>query len=214
MDGPHDLGGKDGFGPVEVDAPEFRHDWERRQWALSKNVDTPGVALDNWRATMEAMAPATYLALPYFAKWNLNDLVQLIARGVFTTEEAVAGHTTRAGPPAAPRDVEAALARLRANCRSFARPTSAAPRFAPGQRVQTARHPTAGHTRLPAYARARTGTVLAHHGAHLFADSGATGIEEAQHLYTVAFTAPELWGTGDPRDSVTLDLWEPYLAAP
>ena len=31
-------------------------------------------------------------------------------------------------------------------------------------------------------------------------------------LYTVRFTAPELWGPdANPRDSVSLDLWEPYL---
>ncbi|MEO0917748.1 MAG: nitrile hydratase subunit beta, partial [Pseudomonadota bacterium] len=34
MDGPHDLGGKDGYGPIDVAAPPFRADWERRQWAL------------------------------------------------------------------------------------------------------------------------------------------------------------------------------------
>jgi hypothetical protein len=33
------------------------------------------------------------------------------------------------------------------------------------------------------------------------------------HLYTVCVTATELWGPEvNPRDTVTLDLWESYLA--
>jgi nitrile hydratase len=34
--------------------------------------------------------------------------------------------------------------------------------------------------------------------------------ENPQWLYTVRFTAKELWGH-DNRDHVMLDLWEPYL---
>jgi nitrile hydratase len=51
------------------------------------------------------------------------------------------------------------------------------------------------------------------HGAHVFADSSARGDGECpQHLYTIMFTARELWG-GDaaPSDKVYLDLWESYL---
>ncbi|MFQ5624463.1 MAG: SH3-like domain-containing protein [Paracoccaceae bacterium] len=45
-------------------------------------------------------------------------------------------------------------------------------------------------------------------------DRGAAGEHVGEHLYTVAFAAPELWGAGaDPRDRVFLDLWESYLDA-
>jgi nitrile hydratase subunit beta len=35
MDGIHDLGGRQGFGPVDVDEPEevFHEAWEGRVWA-------------------------------------------------------------------------------------------------------------------------------------------------------------------------------------
>ena len=51
------------------------------------------------------------------------------------------------------------------------------------------------------------------HGAHVFPDSNAHGRgEDPRPLYTVRFTAQELWGeAADPRDGVRLDLWEPYL---
>ncbi len=73
-------------------------------------------------------------------------------------------------------------------------------------------HPD-GHTRLPRYARGRTGVIERLHGAHVFPDSNAHGRgEDPRPLYTVRFTAQELWGeAADPRDGVRLDLWEPYL---
>jgi nitrile hydratase len=56
------------------------------------------------------------------------------------------------------------------------------------------------------------GQVIAHHGSHLFPDEGAHNRHVGQHLYTVSFTARELWGPDtNPRDSVTLELWESYL---
>jgi nitrile hydratase len=48
---------------------------------------------------------------------------------------------------------------------------------------------------------------------HVFPDSNAHGGGEDPHwLYGVVFEASELWGPeGRPGDSVSLDLWEPYL---
>ncbi|RVT82617.1 nitrile hydratase subunit beta [Rhodobacteraceae bacterium CCMM004] len=214
MDGPHDLGGRQGFGPVDVDAPPFRHDWERRQWALSKNVAVGYRNIDHTRWILEQIPPAHYLAAPYFEKWCLRDMAGLILAGQVTLDEAVAGHATTQAPPAAPRDLAAAREALKANEAVFDRPATAPPRFAPGDRVRTARAGPRGHTRLPAYARAAQGTVTAHHGAHLFPDACAHGTETAHHLYTVAFAASDLWDDADPRDEVRLDLWEPYLDAP
>ncbi len=133
MDGPHDLGGKDGFGPVDANAPPFRHDWERRQWALS-NTLRGGFkgTIDWWRHGIEAMEPATYLSLPYFAKWNANELAHMIDEGVLTMGEVQAGHATEPAPPApalSPAECDAAAA---GRARSFAAPVAAPPAFATG----------------------------------------------------------------------------------
>jgi nitrile hydratase len=85
-------------------------------------------------------------------------------------------------------------------------------RFKTGDAV-TARniHP-AGHTRLPRYARGKNGTIHAVHGVFGFADSKARGDGPCpQHLYTVAFTAQEIWGGGARNDRIFLDLWDNYL---
>jgi nitrile hydratase len=73
-------------------------------------------------------------------------------------------------------------------------------------------HPT-GHTRLPRYARGKRGVIERLHGPHVFPDANAHGLgEQPQPLYTVRFEARELWGeSAEPRQTVTLDLWDSYL---
>jgi nitrile hydratase len=93
------------------------------------------------------------------------------------------------------------------------RAATASPRFAAGQAVVTRNvHPT-GHTRLPRYARGKRGAVATHRGCHVFPDTNAHGLgEQPQHVYSVRFTARELWGeAADPNPHVYLDLWESYL---
>lgn len=211
MDGPHDLGGKEGFGPIDTETPPFQEDWERRQWALSKNVPLPGGTIDFWRHGIENMDPDTYATQPYFAKWCLNELAHRIDQGLFTLDEVLTGQpASRKDPPAQPLDMAGTLARLRANNTDFRVPLDTPPAFAPGDHVRTLDTPVPGHTRLPAYARGHKGTIIAHHGGHLYADAGARGDHVGHHLYTVEFTASELWDTDDP-DTICLDLWEPYL---
>lgn len=212
MEGPHDLGGKGDFGPIDTASPEFRADWEARQWALTKTMDGPHVPIDWFRHALEAMPPAVYLSVPYFQKWNANALALFIDTGVFTLDEVVQA-TTAPGPAAAPLTTDALEDKQRRLNRNFCVPADTPAAFQPGDRVETLARPSAGHTRLPAYARAATGTVVAHHGAHLYADAGARGEELGHHLYTVEFRAAALWPDAeDPEDSVCLDLWEPYLA--
>ena len=55
--------------------------------------------------------------------------------------------------------------------------------------------------------------VLADRGVFVFPDTNAHQQgENPQHLYSVRFTARELWGEqAPPRDTVHLDLWDSYL---
>ena len=73
-------------------------------------------------------------------------------------------------------------------------------------------HPV-GHTRLPRYVRGRLGTVHRDHGVFVFPDTNALFLgEQPQHVYSVCFEAPELWGEqAAPKDSVYVDLWDDYL---
>jgi nitrile hydratase len=214
MDGPQDLGGKEAFGPVETDSPLFRHEWERRQWALSKTMRVPPGTIDWFRHCIEVLPPAVYLSVPYFQKWNAVNLAQMIDAGWITMEEAATGKAAAQAPPAEPLSVDALEAMQRGTNRNFAVTAEAPGAFAPGDRVRTLARPAPGHTRLPAYARAAEGRITAHHGAHLYADAGARGEHRGEHLYTVEFRADALWPDAEaPDDLVCLDLWEPYLEA-
>ncbi len=74
-----------------------------------------------------------------------------------------------------------------------------------------------GHTRLPRYARGAAGVVEALHGAHVYPDRHAATFgrpfdQRPEWLYTVTFSARELWGDdADPSVRVSIDAWEPYL---
>jgi nitrile hydratase subunit beta len=87
------------------------------------------------------------------------------------------------------------------------------PRFKAGQRVRARNINPMGHTRLPRYARGRTGVIEQDRGVQAFPDTNlATPVESAQHVYSVRFSARELWGEqASPRDAVYLDLWDDYL---
>ena len=56
---------------------------------------------------------------------------------------------------------------------------------------------------------------MSDHGVFDFQDTDAQGYtlpDRPQHVYTVSFTARELWGDrASRRDFVYLDMWDDYL---
>ncbi|KAE9660927.1 SH3-like domain-containing protein, partial [Escherichia coli] len=94
------------------------------------------------------------------------------------------------------------------------RPVETAPLFVVGETVKTKNFNPVTHTRLPRYARARTGMVEAVQGSFVFPDDNAHGKgENPQWLYTVVFDGAEIWGgDADPTLTVSIDAWESYLA--
>lgn len=215
MDGIHDLGGREGFGPVDTEEKEeaFHSDWEARAYALVRAMTkAPGWTLDRFRFTREQIEPSDYLTRPYYDQWIQCYAALMIESGVASLEEIVSGHSKgespKLGPPAQPDSV--ARERLAAGV-TFDRPYEKAFAFSAGQKVRTLSHIHRGHTRLPAYARGQRGVVVHVRGAFVFPDAGAQGIDETQPLYTVAFDADDLWPGEGHAHLVHLDLWESYL---
>ena len=95
------------------------------------------------------------------------------------------------------------------------RPAQGHPVWQVGDRIKTINNHPRTHTRLPRYARDKAGEITKVHGFHVFPDSNASGLGEDPHwLYQVTFTSRDLWGEqGNAADTVSLDLWEPYLKA-
>ena len=87
------------------------------------------------------------------------------------------------------------------------------PSFQVGQHVRARNLNPIGHTRLPRYARGKTGTIERDNGVYVFPDTNAHFLgEKPQHVYSVRFTAHELWGEqASPHDAIYIDLWDDYL---
>ncbi len=217
MDGIHDLGGKLGYGPVDVNEPEepFHADYEGRIWGMTRTAKAPGITIDWWRHIRELIGKDDYLNRSYFDSWAQTHIASMIDGGVFTFAELESGKSET--PPLGQvetTDYDGVLALNKTMAFRFDAPVDSKPAFKVGQSVVTNAKGHAGHTRLPEYARAKRGLILSYRGAHIFADDSAKGDEWAQHLYTVSFSATELWGDGaNEKDSVSLDLWEDYLSA-
>lgn len=215
MDGVHDLGGKEGFGPIDVNEPEvtFHEDWEGRIWAISRSTRASDWTIDWWRHVRELIVPTDYLERPYFDSWAQTHLAAFIDSGVFTLEEVIAGKCATASlgtPPVL--TAEDVISTKVSQAHRFDREIDQPPAYKVGDEVRTNRLAPQHHTRLPEYTRGKRGRVHAHYGAHVFPDSSARGKEVAQHLYSVVFDARELWHEGKgKRDRVFLDLWESYL---
>jgi nitrile hydratase len=217
MNGVHDMGGMQCFGPVapERDEPVFHSAWEARALALNRAM---GYArawnIDMSRAAIENLDPEVYLTRSYYEKWLLRLEVLLLEHGLVEADEIAAGHAQRPGQPL-PRKLDAANVAAALTRGSYGRAPQAPARFKAGDRVRTLNINPMTHTRLPRYARGHVGAIECVRGCHVFPDSVAIGQgENPQWLYTLLFEGRELWGEGaDPNLKVSIEAFEPYLEA-
>ncbi|MGH6905125.1 MAG: nitrile hydratase subunit beta [Geminicoccaceae bacterium] len=214
MDGIHDLGGRQGFGPIDVHEPEepFHEPWEARVLGMARAMSRPADwSIDWFRHCRELIDPVDYLTRAYYDQWLQTYAAMMVNSGVATVEELAGGRASTGAPDLPPPMAPAAVAAATRAVTRFDR-EGASPAFAVGDTVRTRDHGVPGHTRLPAYARGRRGKIAARHGAHVLPDANACGQARAEPLYSVAFDAAELWAeAAGRRDRVFLDLWESYL---
>lgn len=216
MNGPHDVGGRAGFGSVapEPDEPLFHADWERRVLGVTLCCGALGYwTIDESRHARESLPPALYCSSSYYRIW-LESLERLLLRhGEIVPEELDDAYPCTPGKARArrlpPEQVPATLARGAPT----ARDVDAAPRFAVGDTVRTVVTHVHGHTRLPGYARDKRGRVESVHEAHVLPDTCAHGAgEHPERLYTIAFDGETLWGSGGEAGLiVSIEAWESYL---
>ena len=217
MNGIHDMGGMDGFGPVDpTDDDIFHNEWEKRVFALclANGVHLKGNS-DSTRFRLEQLPPTDYLK-SYFERWLLGHLNGCLAAGIINELDRqllVSGQKPDGGQKA-----EFALSRdfmerlVDGGTPTLRKPTRTL-KFKKGDQVRARNLNPPTHSRLPRYVKGKQGTIIAARGTHVFPDTHAQLKGEApEPLYTVRFTSMELWGEHAP-DTVTLDLWEPYLEA-
>jgi nitrile hydratase beta subunit len=216
MNGIHDLGGMHGMGPIqpEKNEPVFHARWEARVFAIVRAMGAwRKWNIDASRHKRELIPPAEYLRMSYYEKWLAGLIELMIGSGLVTRAEVESGRPAPASPKAIPALPAAEVAALTAKGSPYNRAIERQPRFQPGQTVRARNINPVGHTRLPRYVRAKSGTIATLYGAFVFPDTNAhfKG-ENPQHLYSVRFAARELWGEqAAPQDCVYVDLWDDYL---
>ena len=217
MNGVHDMGGMHGFGKVvaEADEPPFHAAWEGRVLGLVRSLlFTRAWNIDIFRFTQERVPPHVYIDVSYYHRWLLSITQSALDYGLVGRDELAAGHALHPAKPVE-RTMKLADAHVAYIRGPFARTPQREARFKPGDRVRTRNINPVGHTRLPRYARDKEGLVEAIRGCHVYPDSKAAGKgDDPQWLYTVAFSAREVWGEhADPTLTVSIDAFEPYLEA-
>jgi nitrile hydratase beta subunit len=216
MNGVHDMGGMQGMGPVkyEKNEPVFHAWWEGRIYALNRAMRAwRRWNLDVDRHWLEVMPPADYLRMSYYERWVARLANQVVTFGFVTRAELESGTPAAGSPKAAPPLTASMSERFLSRGIPSAVDPTVPPRFRIGQRVRARMMNPVGHTRLPRYARGRTGVVTGDHGVYVFPDTSAHFLgDKRQHVYSVRFTARELWGPdASARDFVHIDMWDDYL---
>lgn len=223
MNGVFDLGGTDGLGPVvtQEDEPVFRAEWEKPAFAMFASCFRAGLfGVDEFRHGIEKMDPAEYLLSNYYEHWvhtveyyaerqGLIDPAELEERTRFYRENPDAALPQRADPELL-AFVDAAVQ----HGAPAGRESDKVAQFKVGDRVTVKADSPVGHTRRARYVRGHTGEITGAHGTYIYPDSAGNGRGDApEHLYTVRFTAAELWGpeTADAHGVTYFDVWEPYL---
>ncbi len=218
MNGVHDMGGLECFGPINPDAnePLFHDAWEKRVLAMTVCIGASGEwNLDQGRFTRESLPPVDYLSIGYYRIWLTALERLLIRRNLVSLAEMESGHSIdKAKSVKRVLRAEELDAVLRAGA-PVDRPASSPEVFAKGDCVRIENQHKAGHTRLPSYIRGHVGIVHKIHGCHVFADDNALGTgENPQWLYNIKFKAQDLWGEARRQAAfVHVDCWEPYLSA-
>ena len=209
MNGIHDMGGMDGFGPVEIEEnePVFHEPWEGRVYGLTRALGPwrRGRNYGSGRFELESIPPEEYLRMSYYERWFTRTVNRLLRSGLVTERELETGY----------RDPDIPLPTQLPATPGPPRPPDPDPGFGADDEVRVRNLHPRGHTRLPRYARGKRGIVATDNGIWDLQDTDENGQRLGvfpQHVYTVRFDSEELWGDrASANDVVYIDLWEEYL---
>jgi len=210
-----------GFGAVQPEPDPrcggsvFHEDWERSAFGITLAAGGLGLwSIDEARHARESLPPGDYLTSSYYQIWLKGLERLLLVHGLVSQEELASGRMQAPRLPVTALKA-AGVAPALARGTPYDRPAESAARHQVGDIVRTRNIHPAGHTRLPRYARDKSGVVDRCHGVFVLPDALAAGQGESpQWLYTVRFTGKELWGDdASPGLSISIDAWESYLVA-
>jgi len=210
------MGGMHGMGPLDRERvePVFHHPWEGRVFGLRRAMGAwRRWNIDVTRHEVELVPPIDYLRMSYYERQFAAFTVLLQKRGFVTATEVETGAPAAGSSVAVPALTREGAQQLVVKGVPTSRDVSVPARFQSGQRVRAVNANPVGHTREPRYVRGKLGTIDRDHGVFVFPDTNAHFLgEKPQHVYSVRFSARELWGNNaPPHDTVYVDLWDDHL---
>lgn len=208
MDGVHDMGGMQGFGPV-VTADGGRthhHSWEVRAQVVSL------LAGRSMRADIERLGPDVYLDSSYYVRWLLAAERRVVDDGMVSADDLERWRSIFADDSDAEmpyRSDPAVVALIGAMQPELLEPVTESA-FEEGERVRVRRMRPEQHHRCPRYVRGAVGLIERVLGA-----DRVPGVPYREHevepCYTVQFSSVDLFGDDQPSHQLLIDLWERYL---
>ena len=201
MDGVHDMGGKQGFGPVRYETSKyvFKAAWEPRANALySLGVRLGLIKMDEYRHAIERMEPRHYLSASYYER-SLTGFATLCAEKKVVTREEL---ERLAGGPI-PLSLPSAEGRLNAVPRES---------FKIDDTVRVKNEFVSGHVRMPGYIRGKSGIVVGISPPYPFPDASAHNLQsQDERTYDVSFRTEDLWPQASDPATVHVGVFESYL---
>jgi nitrile hydratase subunit beta len=223
VNGPHDIGGMQSFGPVPMDQRVFHAPWEARAMAMTIALLARGlIEGEQARFFREQMRPVDYYKATYYERYLVLLETGLVAAGLASRADFIecqhqlaqtSAMPGSASPPTSSPPGRSILTTLGGGSFATRRDIKGPVRFSVGQAVFVRNINPISHTRLPRYVRGKRGTVQRVYPAYVFPDTNAVGAgEQPQHVYAVSFSARELWGeTAEANESMQVDIWESHL---
>jgi nitrile hydratase len=218
VDGVHDMGGDPArYGPMkplDPDEPAFKQPWEGHAFAVTLLANRAATSsnVHAFRHALERVPEDVYLA-DYYGRWLTSADMLLQESGLLAPGAVEArARRLRGEDVEEPPDPEPNKPTMETAGGGNLRTVDAPPAFAVEDRVRSRAEASPGHTKLPAYARGKVGTIKALRPAQVLPDSAAHFRGESpEHVYSVAFDGRELWGPDSESFSLTIDLFESYL---
>jgi nitrile hydratase beta subunit len=229
MHGPHDLGGRDGIGPIateflEPGIPDWRYPFEGRMHAVTAMAIAKGAFnLDEQRHGIELMKWSEYLDSTYYAHWLFSVEKLLNDKGYITHEEIDKRMVELGAPSMTPHPQKPET------LSPFAKqmidvlwkgtphdlPAETPPVYELGVVVVVRNLNETTHNRLPGYLNKARGVIAKQYGTfHDPAASAHEQVDRPHQLYMVRFSATDLWGAEAAEDfDLYADLFEDYLEA-
>jgi nitrile hydratase beta subunit len=201
MNGMHDLGGRQGFGPVRYSAGQspYKDDWNWHIQALSGRLVALGIYnVDEYRHAIERMDARHYLLAGYFERVVTACATLMVEKGVVNPDEL----EQRAGG-------HVPLSHAAAHGQTSAPDQS---RFVVGDRVRVRASHVLGHSRAPAYIHGKTGNVIGISARAPFPGAAGHGeLATVEQTYEVQFDAAALWPDQSDAAQVVVTVFRSYL---